>query len=122
MYFAYWVINAFVLYLASVLMPDNVVLGSWRFSNIESSIYAGFWLTFLIWVCWDFAIAREFNLKNKTIAFIFFSLINAIAIWIVSRFASVTGFELINYQWAPVIGFASTILQKIPWKLVALGG
>lgn len=118
MYFAYWMINSFILYLASMLIPDNVVLGNWRFNSIESSIYAGFWLTFLIWVCWDFAIARKFNLKNKTATFVFFLLVNAISIWVVSRFSGITGFEIVNYQWILAIGFVATFLQKIPWKFV----
>lgn len=122
MYLAYWAINSLVLYLASLIIPDNIALGNWRFSNIESSIYAGFWLTFLIWVFWDFAIAREFNLKNKTIAFLFFLFVNAISIWVVSRFASVTGFGIINYQWVLAIGFITTLLQKVPWKFVGPRG
>jgi len=119
MYFAYWVINSLVLYLASWTIPDyGVVLGNWRFNSIESSLYAGFWVTFLVWVFWDFAIAREFNLKNKTAAFLFFLFVNSISIWVVSRFSNITGFELINYQWTLAIGFAATFLQKVPWKFV----
>ena len=118
-YFAYWVINSFVLYMARLLIPDGaVVLGNWRFDSIESSIYAGFWITFLIWVFWDFVMAKEFSLKKKMVAFGFFLLVNSISVWVVSRFPNFTGFELINYQWALAIGFAATLLQKIPWKFV----
>lgn len=123
MYFAYWVINSLVLYLASWILPENnVVLGNWRFSSIESSIYAGFWLTFLVWVFWDFAIAREFNLKKKMVAFGFFLIVNSISIWVISRFSNITGFELINYQWAFIIGFAATLLQRVPWRFVGPRG
>lgn len=123
MYFAYWVINALVLYLASLIVPDsNIALGNWRFSNIESSIYAGFWLTFLIWIFWDFAIAKEFDLRNKTFSFIFFLLVNAMSIWIVSKFATVTGFGVINYQWILAISLVTTLLQKVPWKFVGPRG
>lgn len=122
MYFAYWMINSLVLYLAGWAIPNNVLLGNWRFNSIESSIYAGFWLTFLIWACWDFAIARKFNLKNKTATFVFFLLVNAISIWVVSRFSNITGFELTNYQWAFAIGFVITLLQRVPWKFVGPRG
>ena len=122
MYFAYWVINSLVLYLANLLLPGNVVLGNWRFSSIESSIYAGFWLTFLIWVFWDFEIAKKFNLKKKIVFFGFFLLVNSISIWVVSRFSNITGFALINYKWALIIGFIATIFQKLPWKFVGRKG
>jgi hypothetical protein len=118
MYFAYWVINSFVLYLAGLFIPDSVVLGNWRFNSLESALYAGLWLTFLIWVCWDFAMARELNLKNKATSFIFFLLVNTISVWIISRFSGIMGFELLNYQWALGIGFVATILQRIPWQFV----
>jgi hypothetical protein len=118
MYFAYWVINSFILYLAGVFVPDSVSLGNWRFNSLESALYAGLWLIFLIWVCWDFAIARGFNLKNKTVSFLFFLLANTVSVWVVSRFSGIIGFELVHYQWALAIGFVATILQKIPWKFV----
>ena len=123
MYFAYWVINSFVLYLATWVLPEkSVTLGNWRFSSIESSIYAGFWITFLIWVCWDFAMAKKFNLRNKIVSFFFFLFVNAISIWVVSRFSNITGFEVINYQWILAIGFVATIFQRVPWKFVGPRG
>lgn len=119
MYFAYWVINSFVLYAASWLIPDkNVTLGNWRFNSIESALYAGFWMTFLIWVAWDFAMARKFSLNKKIVAFLFFLCINFMSIWVVSRFSSITGFELKNYLWGVAIGFIITLLQKVPWRFV----
>ncbi|MFH1536290.1 MAG: hypothetical protein ABIC96_04480 [Patescibacteria group bacterium] len=119
LYFTYWLTNSFVFFLSSIIVPDrNVILGSWRFNNIESSIYAGFWATFLIWVWWDFAIAKKFNLENKIIAFGFFFFVNFFSIYVVSRFSRFTGFELVNYQWVFVIGFAVTFLQRIIRKVI----
>lgn len=119
MYFAYWLINSFVLYLASWVIPDNnVILGNWRFNSVESSFYAGFWLTFLIWIWWDFAIAKKINLKNKIVAFGFFWFVNFFSIWVVSRFSHFTGFELVNYQWVLAIGFAATVLQRTTRRLI----
>ena len=115
LYFAYWLINSSVLLIASSVIPNNITLGNWRFNGFESSLYAGFWITFLIWVCWDFAMARKFNLSKKMVSFGFFFIVNVVSIWAISRFSSITGFELIHYEWVLAIGFVSTILQKLLW-------
>ena len=115
MYLAYWLINSSVLLIASSVIPDNVTLGSWRFNGIESALYAGFWITFLIWIFCDFAMARKFNLSRKIVSFGFFFIVNSFSIWAVSMFSGITGFELIHYEWVLVIGFVVTILQKVIW-------
>lgn len=121
LYLAYWIVNAAVLFFTSLLIPA-VRLGGGRFNSIESAFYAGFWLTFLIWVFWDFAIARKFNFESKTVNFSYFLLVNFISIWVISRFSSLTGFALTNYAWALVIALAAVLLQKIGWRLVVKRG
>ena len=119
MFFAYWIINSIVLFTASLIIPNHaLVLGSWRFSGIEASIYAGFWLTFLIWIWWDFAIARRFNSYKKFVAFSFFFMVNVSSILVLSRFSSVTGLVLLNFWWAFIIGIVTTVFQKVVWRLI----
>ena len=123
LFLAYWFINSTVLFIARSLVPDNsIILGNWRFNSFESSIYAGFWLTFLIWVWWDFAIARKIKLDKTVITFGFFFLVNSISIWMVSRFSYMTGFGLTNYAWALAIGLTATLLQRVGWRLIVLRG
>jgi len=93
-------------------------LGNWRFNSFEASIYAGFWLTFLFWVWWDFAIARGIKLDNKFITFVFFLFVNSFSVWAVSMFYRVIGFGLTNYYWALAMGFAVTILQRAAWRVI----
>jgi len=111
LYLAYWFINSAVLYAAGILIPA-VRLEDGRFSSIETAIYAGFWITFMIWVWWDFAIARKF-LFNNTASFFVFLIVNSISIWAVSRFYFFTGFILTDYVWALGLGVAATILQRM---------
>lgn len=118
LFLSYWFVNTSVLFIAGVLPGRNVILGDWRFNSFESSVYAGFWLTFLIWVSWDFAIARRFKLDKLPVTLGFFLFVNSISIWAVSRFSSVTGFVLVNFFWALVIGCVVTLLQRVVWKLI----
>ena len=119
LYLGYWIVNTTVLLLASFFIPA-VRLGQQRFNSLESAVYAGFWLTFIIWVWWDFAIARRIKIEGKIANFTIFFIVNSLACWAVSRFYFVTGFVLTNYLWALIIGLMATFLQKIAWRVVVL--
>jgi hypothetical protein len=116
LYFAYWVVNSLVLYFANVFLPDAVTLGDWRFNAIESSIYAGFWVTFVTWAFWDFAIARQFNLQNWFVDLGYFWLANFFALWAVSLFSRFTGFSMVGYEWILATSFVATIFQRMVWS------
>ena len=112
LYFTYWFFNSLVLYAFSLIVPGDVILGNWRFSSIESSIYAGFWITFFIWVLWDFAIAKGVKFDSMTVTMGYFWLVNAFSFWIVARFSEMAGFGISGYYWAFVIGLAAYLLPK----------
>ncbi len=123
LYIGYWIINSFLLYIASQSIPDNIVkLGSWRFNMLESSLYAGFCLTFLVWMWWDFALARRFNLNKKLFVFLFFIFVNSFSIWAISRFNYFTGVQVTSFVWIVAIGLAATVLQRLTRKLIVNKG
>ena len=118
LYLTYWLVSAAVLLLASIMPEVKVALGNWRFNSIEASIYSGFWLTFLYWVWWDFAMHRGMNYDNKIISFLVYLVVNSAAVWIVSVFHYIFGFQLLDYSWALAIGFVLTIAQSVVWRIV----
>lgn len=118
LYFAYWIVNAAVLFLVSLVPETKVVLGNWRFSSLESAFYAGFWLTFLFWVWWDFTMARGWKSGNTFFTFVFFFGVNSFSVWAISLFRQFIGFQLQEYYWALAIGFIITILQGAVWNVI----
>ncbi len=120
LYLAYWTVNAIVLFLAGILVP-GVKLGDGRFSSFEAAIYGGFWVTFCVWIWWDFAIARKFQF-SQAVKFVVFFIVNSISILIISKFHFLTGFVLTNYIWALAIGIFATILQRMAWGIVVTKG
>ncbi|OGE25571.1 hypothetical protein A3H85_00165 [Candidatus Daviesbacteria bacterium RIFCSPLOWO2_02_FULL_40_8] len=118
LYLGFWFTNSLTIFLSQYIIPGNIVLGNWRFNRLEAAIYAGFWLTFLFWVWWDFAIHRKLKSDNKMISFFVYLVVNSLAIWAVSTFHYVLGFQLLGYLWAFAIGFVMTILQAFAWKIV----
>lgn len=118
LYFSYWIVNSLALYVFTLIAPGNVVLGNWRFSPIEAAIYAGFWVTFLVWVLWDFAMAKGVNFDTGLVTLGYFWSANIFAFWLVSRFSEYAGFGITNYLWAIVIALFAYILQRFTWRVV----
>jgi hypothetical protein len=119
LYFAYWAVNSFIFFLAGLLIPSSeVAMGSWRFSLIEASIYSGFCLTFIIWVCWDFAMARHYNFKKKGFTLGFFIAANLFSLYAISTFSYVTGFRVESFLWFILLGIVFALIQRVAWRVV----
>lgn len=107
-----------VLYVFGLIFPGAVVLGNWRFSPIESAVYAGFWVTFFVWILWDFALAKGVNFDTGLVTLGYFWSANVFAFWLVSRFSQYAGLGITNYLWAFAIGLVAYMVQRLAWKLV----
>ncbi|HJX01703.1 MAG TPA: hypothetical protein VJ348_00840 [Candidatus Humimicrobiaceae bacterium] len=118
LYLSYWIINFIIIFLVSKIFPGNVVLGTWRFTGVEAAIYSSFWLTFFIWVVWDFMIAKGFDFSVDSLSWIYFFVINAAGIWMVARFAWLLGMGISSFVWAIIIGILVTVAQRLTWGIV----
>lgn len=119
LFLSYWVVNLLSIYiLGEVFAIKEIQLGSYRFNSIEASIYSGFCLTFLVWVWWDFALARRFDLNNKFTKFGFFFFVNMFSIWALSTFNNISGIRVENMLWILIMALIMTTFQKIAWTIV----
>ena len=112
LYIFFWPL---LLFLAASIFTIDVVLGTYRFSVLEAAVYSGFWITFLAWVIWDFVKARGISLKNKALAVTVLWLANSAAVWIVARFAHLTGLGISSYRWALLLGLVVALAQGTFW-------
>jgi len=118
LYFIYWLINASVLYVFGQLFGNDVVLGNWKFSILESVVYSGFWVTFFIWCFWDFAIAKGLKFNSFMVTFGYFFLVNIFSFWLVSRFPYYAGFGVTGFFWVTLISFCAYFLQRFGRSIV----
>lgn len=93
------------------------MLGNFRFSPIEAAIYSGFWMTFILWVFWDFAIAKKILDKTST-RFTFFFGANLFALWAVTKFSYFTGFGQIDLLQMLIAGVLFTFLQRVVRSII----
>lgn len=112
LYIFFWPL---LLFLAANIFTIDVVLGTYRFSAFEAAVYSGFWITFLAWVVWDFIKARGISLNNKALAITVLWLANSAAVWIVARFAHLTGLGISSYRWALLLGLVVALAQGTFW-------
>ena len=103
-YLISWLVTSLLLYLANVIFPDTVVLGNYKFSAGEGAAYAGFWITFLVWLIHDMVVVKGLNPESKLGSWVFAIIVGAAAIWMSARFAPFTGFGIANYRWALLLG------------------
>ncbi len=113
LYIFFWATNTLILIIASTVAPEHLTLGNARFNNVESGIYAGFWITFIIWAFWDFSMGRRYNLSRKYRSFIFFFLVNFFAFWGVSNFENWVGFSQQDLNWVIIVAIVATLLQRV---------
>lgn len=113
LYLLYWTVNSVVLYFAAMFFPIALSLGGGRFVPIEAAIYSGFWMTFVVWIMWDFMIAKRVNLEPEYVGFIFFLLINIVGVWTVARFTHYSGIQITNFAWVCILAVCANILQRI---------
>jgi len=118
LYLIYWGANTLVLYIVSSVFPKVVVLGNFRFSAPESAIYAGFWITVLIWAMWDYIYVRNIKLNRLSGRFLVFWALNFVSFWLVSRFSHIAGFGISSFWWAAAIGFFANLVQRFFWNVV----
>ena len=118
LYLTYWIVNAVTLYVANFLLSDFIVLGTWKLTPIEAAIYAGFWITFFIWIMWDFVIARGVKFRSYEGAWAYFYIINVFGIWLASRFSYIAGFGVVRFWWILLIAIGTNTLQRYFWKII----
>ncbi len=117
LYFSYWFVNSFLISFFHFLFPENFVLGTWKLTGLESSLYSGFWITFVVWIFWDLLLAKNIKL-GSTKSFFWFWLANTVGIWITAHMSHFTGFGISTFYLAIILGFFTNLLQRLVRRLV----
>jgi hypothetical protein len=113
-----WLVDFLSIHLLGLVFPNMIVLGNWRFSGIEASIYAGFWLTFFVWMMGEYMTVREVEFKSSLPRFVFLFFINSLGVWIVSRYSQYAGLGITSFWWAFVLGGVTSTLQLVSWNVL----
>ena len=117
LFLLYWLLDSLLLYLLGYIFPSEVVLGNFRLTPFEASIYAGFWLTFFVWTMWEYVLVRKVKLESFNLRIIFFFFVNSLGIWIISQYGKYTGLGIASFWWVLVLGGVMDLFQGVAWNL-----
>ena len=116
LYLVYWGVNAVVIYAAGSLSGGAVELGVNKFVPFEAAVYGGFWMTFIVWTVWDFAIARGYKLGTGMTGMVYFLAANVLGMWAVTKLGVITGIRISDWLWlvgmALVCNFAQRLVRE----------
>ena len=60
----------------------------------------------------------NFNIDKPLKMFFYYWLTNFVAIWILARFAALSGFGIEAYYWAISLGFVANLVQWVLWTVL----
>ena len=117
-FLVFWLVNSLIFYFVPYVLSSMVVTGNARLTPFMARIISGFLLTAV-----DAAIEPVFrNLKIKLtsdwqwiLAYLF---ANVFGIWVLARYADLTGVGISNAWVALLLGLILNVAQLTSWKLM----
>jgi hypothetical protein len=109
----YWIHNGILIYLANQIFPLKFVLGNFRYTSLYAILISSFLLTlFLEFVSLSLMKLKKMKFDGKR-RFSIFWVANFIGLWLLARFAPITGFGVVKFTWLIGLSLLVNILQAI---------
>lgn len=102
-FLSFWVVNAVVLLVASVIFGGNVVLGNAKVSTPMAAIISGLIITGLTYGVQPLVDRSGLKVKGNTIGGIYL-VANIVFVWIIKRFALLLGLGVANILYTILVG------------------
>ncbi|OGD95196.1 hypothetical protein A3F02_01800 [Candidatus Curtissbacteria bacterium RIFCSPHIGHO2_12_FULL_38_9b] len=107
----FWVVNTILLLLLSAILGNNLVLGNDKLSSSHAAIVSGLILAAIIYILPPAVEKSGQKIKNENIWPIIFFSANAVVIWIIKRFALITGLGLSSIFWVLIVALVITAAE-----------
>ncbi|OGM10870.1 hypothetical protein A2W13_00230 [Candidatus Woesebacteria bacterium RBG_16_36_11] len=117
-FFTFWILNSLILFIFSVIFPNNIVFGNDVLSGVFAAFWTGFILTFLSWLAKPILAKFNFKLSGDRNRMLFYFVLNIILIWILARIPNFTGFGITRFTWAIILGLILELAEAGSWKLL----
>lgn len=120
-YFVLFAINCAIIWLANVLFPKNIALGTWSIPKfwaiIQSMGILALIDTFAIPFIREYAVKKKKMLSSQEWMIAFF-LINTAGIWLMARLANEIGLGISSWLVAILLGVVLDLFQGLALKLI----
>ncbi|OGM15433.1 hypothetical protein A2985_02405 [Candidatus Woesebacteria bacterium RIFCSPLOWO2_01_FULL_43_11] len=106
-----WLVNYAVLSLANSYFPNFYELGNVNLTTTAATFLSSFLLTLAGRLAKTALTKWGVKADGRAKRFVLFWIVNSAAIWLIARFASLTGFGIAAYYYALSLAFAATLAQ-----------
>jgi len=117
-FFTFWILNSLILFILSVIFPNNIVFGNDVLSGVFAAFWTGFILTFLSWLAKPILAKFNFKLSGVRNRMLFYFALNVILIWILARIPNFTGFGITRFTWAIILGLILELVEAGSWEIM----
>lgn len=114
----FWLINSAFFYFAPFIFTGFIVSGNVRLTAFLASIISGFLLTIADAGVQPLSEALKMKLKEDWQWTLSFLLVNVLGIWLIARYADLTGIGISNAWMAVLMGAILTLFQWLIEKFL----
>lgn len=111
-----FVVNAAILYLISILLPNFVVLGNDSLSVFAALIVSSLILTLILTQVYPLIKTLKIKADSELFWSFIYTIANIGALWLIARGATHTGFGISSFLVAIELGIVLVIAQYFIWK------
>lgn len=112
-----WIVSSIGFYFAPYVLDGMVVTGNSRLGPFLASIISGFLLATAINITTPVFESLKIKLKDDWQAITAYLFVNVLGIWVIARYADLTGVGISNAWIAVLLGAAFNFLQWISLNL-----
>lgn len=112
------IVNAVILYIASLFFPAYVVIGNEFMESWIALIFTAFLLTVIIALTKPVMRIAKLKVKGDIAINISYGITNIVGLWVLARFAKFVGFGVSSFIIVVVLGVSLTLVQYVVWKML----
>lgn len=94
----------------------NYTLGNNLFTPLQALVFNAFVWNFVVWNTDKFMDDMEIKLKNPAPMMLAYLASNFFTLWLLARFAVITGFGVSSAGYVLILAFVANIIQFLIWK------
>lgn len=106
-----WIANSLLLLIFATLFVNDIVLGNAIITKPMSSVLVGLILTLLISLVPQASKKLDLKMKDGKILTSAYFVVDLVSIWIIKRFADITGFGVSNILWVVILAIFAALMQ-----------
>jgi len=112
-----WVVNTIILLIFSAIFLNSVVLGNDKLAKPMAAVLSGLLITVVLYIVPSILEKLEFKIKDEKIVMGAYFAASCVGIWIIKRFAIISGLGVSNILWVLILAAAVTAAY---WKVKML--